>query len=68
LDYVQFRFFDEFEYPLLTLEDFIATVVIDQYIPAALPEADRFRLDYARKGNAEDMRQQIRKKLRSGNF
>jgi hypothetical protein len=68
LDYVQFRFFDEFEYPLLSLEDFIATVVIDQYIPAPLPEADRFRLDYARKGNAEDMRQQIRKKLRSGNF
>jgi hypothetical protein len=65
LDTIQFRFYDEFGYPLLGMEDFIATVVIDHYIPTPMPEQDRFRLDHARNLDHHQTRQEIRKKLKS---
>jgi hypothetical protein len=64
VDTINLQFMDEFGFPLKGLKEFVISILIDRVIPTPLPAEDRYRLDHARKMNAEATREHIRKKIR----
>ena len=63
IDSVELRFEDEFGDPVLSLENFIVTLNIDEVVTGDLPEEDRVRLDLIRNGQMEQLRKKLRTQL-----
>ena len=63
VDSIELRFEDENGDALLSLENFIVTLSIDEVITAELPEDDRVRLDLVRNGQMEQLRKKLRTQL-----
>ena len=61
IDSIELRFEDEYGDGILSLENFIVKLNINEVITAELPEDDRVRLDLIHNGQME----QLRKKLRT---
>jgi hypothetical protein len=63
LDTITLNFTDEKGNDVLSLENFIVTLVIDEVIPTPLPEDERIRLDHVRDAQMEHLRKRIRNHL-----
>jgi len=67
LDCIQLEFHDKYGNYVLSLEDFVVTLVFDEVLTEVLPQEDRVSLHKVRKQTAEDVRQDLAKKLRLSN-
>ena len=67
IDSVSFHFTDEYGNNVMSLENFVITLVFDEVLTSPLPEQDRVSLFKIRKQTAEDVRQELSKKLRLSN-
>jgi hypothetical protein len=65
IDTITLEFSDQYGIPLYSLEHFVVTLIIDNYIPAELPKEDHVRLDKIRKATMELTRYELNKKLRN---
>ena len=63
IDSIELRFTDEKGNPLLSLENFIVTLTIDECIPGEIPAEEHVRLDHVRDAHMEHLRKKLRTHL-----
>lgn len=65
VDCITLGFIDSMGYPLLSIDDFVAVIVVDYVYPTPAPQEDRVRLDKIRNETMDRTRAAIRKHLRT---
>ena len=60
MDSLSFRFMDEYGVSILSLRNFVITLVVDAMWPTATPVDDRYSLNQVRKQTMQNVRAQLR--------